>query len=84
MYIIFPPQLFYHYNIVQQLKTLYDEILRPDLLQDYLPPSATPRGDTGHTPTPSKRGEKGKPVGSGKEKARAVGKAVKEAEITGI
>lgn len=52
-------QLFYHHNIVQQLKTLYDEILRPELLEDHPPPGT---GDTapGHTSTPTGRGKREK------------------------
>ena len=70
-------QLFYHYNIVLQLKTLYDEILRPELLEDQS------LGDTAarHTATPSGK-EKGKAGGGGggvgggkKEKEREKGGA---------
>ena len=61
------PQLYYHYNVVLQLKALYDEILRPELAEDEnVPPSM----DSGQA-----KKEKGKqaPAGGGggkKEKER--------------
>ena len=68
----FCPQLYYHYNVVLQLKALYDEILRPELTEDENPP---PSVDSG----PSKK-EKGKqaPAGGGggkKEKEKERGES---------
>ncbi|CAI8052493.1 MYCBP-associated protein [Geodia barretti] len=66
------PHLYYHYNVVLQLKALYDEILRPELTEDENPP---PSVDSG----PSKK-EKGKqaPAGGGggkKEKEKERGES---------
>jgi hypothetical protein len=57
--LISSPQLYYHYNVVLQLKALYDEILRPELTEDENPPPSVESG-------PSKK-EKGKqaPAGGG-------------------
>ena len=43
------PGLFYHHGVVQQLKTVYDEILRPETLSEELPlePSATIKTEKG-------------------------------------
>ncbi len=32
------PGLFYHHSVVQQLKKIYDELLRPELVSDELTP----------------------------------------------
>lgn len=66
-------QLYYHYNIVLQLKALYDEILRPELAEDNQPPPSAE--------SQSSKKEKGKQAaggGGGKKEKEKGGKAVKE------
>lgn len=69
-------QLFYHYNIVQQLKMLYSEIMHPELLEDHPPPSGVGDTGAGHSATPTTR-DKGKTASGGagrKEKGGSGGK----------
>lgn len=63
-----PSQVFYHYNLVQQLKTLYDGILRPELLREEQETAVPPEP---LTKAESKGGKKGEEKGGGGKKDRA-------------
>ena len=41
------PQVFYHYNVVQQLKSLYDELLRPETVPEELSHEPSTKMDKG-------------------------------------
>ena len=61
-------QLYYHHGVVQKLKTLYDSILRPELLADQLTVEPSTRSDKSGISKNDKGGGKGKEKTSGKDK----------------
>lgn len=62
-------QLYYHHGVVQKLKTLYDSILRPELLADQLTVEPSTRSDkSGISKSDKAGGGKGKEKASGKDK----------------
>ena len=73
-----PTQLFYHYNKVQQLKALYDEILRPEFLEDHPPLT------TGDIPPGREKGKAATGGGGGKKEKEKKGSEGKEKKGKGV
>ena len=61
-------QLYYHHGVVQKLKTLYDSILRPDLLTEQLTLEPSTRSDKSGIGKKDDKTSKGKEKASGKDK----------------